>query len=96
MDFEEFRKDSGIIYPPFAPIYFEKYFYEFMENKKKTMHYYENYIPVFWTELQINSNPYNKDKLQLLIDNLPKDKKYFTIVQHDNGITDIKIPKNIF
>ena len=35
-----------------------------------------------------------KGHLQTIIDNLPKDKLYFTVVQHDDGIM-IRIPNNV-
>ena len=88
----EFRNDSGIVYPPFSKMYFEKYFYNYMKelNNPKL---FNRYIPVFWTELQISSY-YNKDKLHSMINNLDENMNYFTIVQHDDGIN-ISLPKNI-
>ena len=56
---------------------------------------YDSYIPVFWTELQIAHGFENiKDRLQSVIDKLQKDKTYFTIVQHDDGIL-IHMPNNV-
>jgi len=53
-----FREDSGIYYPPFCTIYFEKYFYNYMmrgyRNGTIDRAIYERYIPVFWTEIQIS------------------------------------------
>ena len=94
MNYEEYRKDSGIVYPPFALTYFEKYFFRFMDSNNELIKSYDNYIPVYWTEMQ-NSKSYNKEKLQQLIDELPKDKQYYTVVQHDDGITDIILPDNV-
>lgn len=91
MDVVEFRKDSGIVYPPFSQMYFEKYFYNYIQqlnNNEIT----QKYIAVFWTELQ-NSH-YNKDKLQNSMNQLNKDNKFFTIVQHDDGIN-ISLPNNV-
>jgi hypothetical protein len=66
----------------------------YSENKI-TQELYESYIPVFWTELQITDGFDNiKGHLQTAIDNLPTDKLYFTVVQHDDGIM-IRIPNNI-
>ena len=82
--FLEFRKDSGIVYPPFSQMYFEKYFYNYMltcPNPKLK----ERYIPIFWTENQISA--FNRGQRQKIIDLLKKGVKYFTIVQHDDGIT---------
>jgi hypothetical protein len=88
---EEFRIDSGIVYPPFSLMYFEKFFYNYIQT------IYDNeliqqYIPVFWTELQISH--YNQNKLQNIINKLDTTKRYFTIVQHDDGIN-IYIPNNV-
>ena len=96
---DEFRRDSGIVYPPFCKMYFEKYFYKYMEivysENKITQEFYESYIPVFWTELQITHGFDNiKAHLQSVIDKLPKDKSYFTVVQHDDGIM-ISMPNNV-
>ena len=96
---DEFRRDSGIVYPPFCKMYFEKYFYTYMQTlyseNKITQELYESYIPVFWTELQITDGFDNiKGNLQTAIDNLPTDKLYFTVVQHDDGIM-IRIPNNV-
>ena len=96
---DEFRCDSGIVYPPFSNMYFEKYFYRYIETlyseTKITQELYESYIPVFWTELQIAHGFENiKDRLQSVIDKLQKDKTYFTIVQHDDGIL-IHMPNNV-
>ena len=96
---DEFRCDSGIVYPPFSNMYFEKYFYRYIETlyseSKITQELYDSYIPVFWTELQIAHGFENiKDRLQSVIDKLQKDKTYFTIVQHDDGIL-IHMPNNV-
>jgi hypothetical protein len=92
MDLAEFRKDSGIVYPPFALTYFEKYFYEYMCRNHINNDIYNKYIPVFWTELQISH--YNKDKLQNIMKNWDIHNKYFTIVQHDDGIN-VQLHNNI-
>ena len=64
-----------------------------LENKV-TQEFFESYFPVFWTELQITDGFDNiKANLPRLIDNLPKDKSYFTDVIHDGGIM-INMPNN--
>jgi len=88
---EEFRIDSGIVYPPFSLMYFEKYFYNYIQMIFND-DLIQKYIPVFWTELQISH--YNKSKLQSIINNLDTNKRYFTIVQHDDGIN-ISMPNNV-
>jgi len=93
VELEEFRKLSGIIYPPFSMAPFEKYFYDYLQNSNNK-EINEKYIPVFWTELQISCNGYNRNKLQNIMDNWDTDSKYFTIVQHDDGIN-VKLNNNI-
>jgi len=48
------------------------------------------YLPIFWTSYYVNHN-YGNDRrkieeLQSFIDSLDKSKKYFTLVQYDDGI----------
>ena len=54
----KFREDSGIVYPSFCTIYFEKYFYNYIMNAYNSgninQDIFEKYIPVFWTEVQIS------------------------------------------
>jgi hypothetical protein len=70
---------------------FEKYFYQKMKELECV-----NYIPVFWTELQTKPQiEEQKQRLQYLINNLDKDKMYFTVVEHDDGIIVINVPNNV-
>ena len=69
---------------------------------------YEHYVPVFWTEIQI-SKRYddtlaNKVKtpdndflwaLWELLDGMPKNRNYFTVVQHDDGVMMSSKPPNL-
>jgi len=89
--FSEFRKDSGIVYPPFATEYFEKYFYRYMQNcgNIKAL---KKYIPVFWTE--INNSKYDTGKLQTILDFMTRDTQYFAVVQHADGIRQ-RLPNTI-
>ncbi len=90
--FEDFRVDSGIVYPPFSQMYFEKYFYNYIQ-KLNNDEITKKYIPVYWTELQISS--YNITKLQhSILNTLDKQKYYFTVVQHDDGIN-VYMPNNV-
>ena len=102
---DKFRCESGIVYPPFSKMKFEKYFYQKMKELQSV-----NYIPVFWTELQ-NKLKMEKEEqeeeeqevpqelqyyLQNLMNNLDKHKMYFTVVEHDDGITIINnVPNNV-
>ena len=48
------------------------------------------YLPIQWTAYHVNNSYGNDkqaiDKLQKYVDNLPRDKKYWTICQYDDGI----------
>lgn len=88
--FEDFRLDSNIKYPPFATEYFEKYFYNYMLKRSI---YIQNYIPVFWTEASHRHEKLNE--LQQKLDDLPRDKSYFTVVQHSLGLQK-RVPSNTY
>jgi len=91
--FEPFRKDSGIVYPPFSQIYFEKYFYQYMLKHPKLFH---RYIPIFWTENQIPSLTREMhEKRQAAVNTLVKEPLYFTVVQHDDGIMATRLPNTV-
>lgn len=90
--FADFRKDSGFVYPPFAGAYFEKYFYTYMVAHPDVS---AQYIPICWTENQISVWGHEQQsRRQAAVDTLPTDKKYFTVVQHDDGITHTRLPPN--
>ena len=94
---DEFRADSGIIYPPFCKIYFEKYFYQYILKMRAenliSQELFDSYVPVFWTELQ-NTHSFDRNKIQQLLDDLPKEIPLFTVVQHDDGIA-FTTPSNL-
>lgn len=48
------------------------------------------YIPIFWTNIYLKNwvHNYQNPMLQYFIDNLPRDKKYFTVCQHDDAPTE--------
>lgn len=84
---EKFRPRIKVEYPQDNKQIFEEWFYDnctHVDNPDRT------YIPVFWTSYYVNNN-YGNDKqalsdLQDFINSLDKSKKYFTIVQYDDGI----------
>ena len=95
-----FRIPMSHTYPPFKNgRYMEEFFYDFITKNIETLvdiNYV--YIPVFWTNLQVNDDygqkkTYYNNLLQTAYNNLPKDTKYFTIVQHDDCVQ-LNIPKN--
>jgi hypothetical protein len=90
---ELFRPDILVNYPPWADELLEPYFYKWINSEARDMSGWI-YIDVFWTNLYVNADqfgkPYDSSALQKWLDHLP-DGKYFTIVQHDDGIRE-KLP----
>lgn len=95
---EQFRPHIKVDYPPNNRQIFEEWFYEIFADSFSRMpnaiplivekNY--QYLPVFWTSYYVNHD-YGKDKrsineLQGFINSLDKSRKYFTIVQYDDGI----------
>lgn len=73
-------------YPPYNNMIFEEYFYNYMtSNKIETERIY---IPILWTNLYLsrgNGDGYMED-IQLFLNGLDRNKKYFTVLQYDDGI----------
>lgn len=61
--------------------------YWFMSNFKQQEGQRE-YIPVLWTAFQLDTerNKLQRQKLQAYLNSMDRSKKYFTVVQHDDGI----------
>lgn len=82
----EFLVKTNHSYPPGNDMVFEEFFLQkFLEDKPETNRIY---LPIQWTCFYISRNYANADMsdLQNFLDSLPRDKKYFTIVQWDDGI----------
>lgn len=86
---EQFRPHIKVDYPPNNKIIFEEWFASrwsaIIQDGVNRI-----YLPVFWTSYYVNNN-YGKDQkalseLQTFINSLDKSKKYFTILQYDDGI----------
>lgn len=82
-----FRPESNVQYPHGNTPMFEQWYFE---NHTEHSPLHRQYLPVFWTPYYVNNN-YGKDKksiteLQKFIDRLDPEKKYYTIVQYDDGI----------
>jgi SHS2 domain-containing protein len=84
---EHFRPHIKVDYPPNNTSIFEEWFY----NNRPKYHCVKcrEYLPIFWTSYWVNhdygNNPIKKQLLQQFVDSLPRNQKYFTIVQYDDG-----------
>jgi hypothetical protein len=88
----EFRVKQLFSYPEDNKHEFERWFYDNTQPNEVTG---RTYLPIFWTAYWTNNGYGQKEKsrnvLQHFIDSLPRDKKYFTICQYDDGpIVDFK------
>jgi len=96
IDMKDFRPPRPYLYPihNHGPL-IEEYFYNHYQNLAECPF---DYLPVFWTNIYMIMTKYSTRKppvsLQDFLNSLDKDKKYFTVVQHDNGIQE-KIPDNV-
>jgi len=93
VDFKNLRVPAD--YPTYPPYhegdYMEEYFYKFyIENKSDFDKTGFTLIPIFWTNVYLTSK--NNDLIQPYLNYLPKDKKYFTISQHDDAVNEILPP----
>jgi hypothetical protein len=84
----EFKPVQNVVYPEGNALPFERYFEKkFNETKPNT---FRTYLPIHWTAYYVNhaygSDVSAKKYLQSYIDTLDKSKKYFTIIQYDDGI----------
>lgn len=92
INFKDLRVPAD--YPTYPPYhggdYLEEFFYKFYKKHKrefdKTGY---TYIPIFWTNIYLTNK--NAHLLQQYINYLPKDKKYFTVSQHDDAVKE-KLP----
>lgn len=88
----EFRIKHPFPYPSDNTHEFERWFYDNTHPEEITG---REYLPIFWTGYWVSNNYGTKEKglnnMQRYIDSLPRDKKYFTICQYDDGpIVDFK------
>lgn len=83
-------------YPPNNKVIFEEYFYNwFTTNKPNTK---ITYLPIFWTNYYISKDYAQQDisEINKFLDTLDKNKKYFTIIQWDDGIVNPFNYNNIY
>ena len=92
-------KPSYPTYPPYhTGLYLEEYFFDFYKrNIDRFRKLKREYIPIFWTNIYLNSGTdLTKAVFELqgvLNETLTPDGKYFTICQHDDAPMNI-IPPN--
>jgi hypothetical protein len=91
----EFKPHIHFDYPKDNSLMFEEWFYKKYLRCIDSISTDYIYLPVFWTSYYVNNdygnNKVSLNRLQVFIDSLDKKKKYFTIVQYDDGIlNDIK------
>lgn len=79
-------KAQSPAYPPYhTGPYLEEYFlYYYFKNIEKFKNLKHQYIPVLWTELYLHAASL-VDDLQNDLNELDKDKFYFTVSQHDDA-----------
>jgi Exostosin family len=93
-----FRPGTSHTYPPFKKgRYMEEYVYDYLMEKKEEIKTDLVYLPVFWTNLQNHPNwSLMKNNYQIMLDKslilMEPNTKYFTIVQHDDGVG-LKLPE---
>lgn len=73
-------------YPPHNKMIFEEYFLNYFVKNNISVE--RVYLPVLWTNFYIGRNYGNSgmEDLQAYLNNLDRSKKYFTVVQYDDGI----------
>jgi Exostosin family len=84
---EIFKLKTHYVYPPYNNMIFEEYFYNYYISNNINIENYE-YLPIFWTSFYM-SKDYGRidmNDLQIYLNQLPRNKKYFTIIQYDDGI----------
>lgn len=79
-----FKQEPKIIYPEDNKPYFEQWY---SANRSPVEGW--TYLDVFWTSYYVNGNRngrINTNDLQRYLNTLDKSKKYYTVVQYDDGI----------
>ena len=92
-----FRQATSVVYPPFKHgRYMEEYVYEYFMQHAADIDTPFVYLAAFWTNLQIHPE-YDRRRAnyQMLLDQViaaePPHTQYFTVVQHDDGVT-LRLP----
>jgi len=82
----QFRPHIKVEYPPSNKIIFEEWFHR---HGIEVRQFDREYLPIFWTSYFVN-HKYGEDKrkvmeLQNYVNRLDRSRKYYTILQFDNG-----------
>ena len=94
-----FRPGTSHVYPPFKNgRYMEEFAYETLLSKKDEIQTDLVYLPIFWTNLQNHPGfTQSRSKYDIVLNQVlqtyPKNTRYFTIVQHDDG-PQLQLPKD--
>lgn len=83
-----FKERMPFEYPNHNHTIFEEYFYDRYVSDLNSIESDRIYLPIFWTSLYVRRNwgKGNFSDLQIFLDSLDRSKKYFTLVQYDEGI----------
>jgi len=81
-----FRALTNHEYPPNNKMIFEEYFLNYLTENNINTEW--TYLPILWTNFYIGRNYGNSDMsdLQEYLNGLDRGKKYFTVIQYDDGI----------
>ena len=73
-------------YPPSNNMIYEEYFYNYINNNNINTNL--TYLPVLWTNFYLGRGNATKDMsdIQIMLNNLDRNKKFFTVLQYDDGI----------
>jgi len=94
-----FRPGTSHVYPPFKKgRYMEEFIYDYLIAHQHDIHTTLVYLPIYWTNLQNHPNFASSVAkydllLQRALQTMPKDTRYVTMVQHDDGPR-LTLPKN--
>jgi hypothetical protein len=94
-----FRPGTSHVYPPFKKgRYMEEFIYDYLIAHQHSIRTTLVYLPIYWTNLQNHPNFTSSAAkydllLQRALQTMPKDTRYVTVVQHDDGPR-LTLPKN--
>ena len=91
-----FQTPTKVQYPPHNKMIFEEYFKNYFTEKNIQTDY--TYLPIMWTNFYIERKygTVVMDDLQKYLNGLDRNKKYFTVIQYDDGILQNIDDLNIF